>query len=248
MVRGRGNVQAAPVAPPRATKSASSTRPSSSKSSSRRSVKEPAPEPAAAAAPAPPPPLDGDKLKIRVKSIADEFVADPRNTAELLLSADELAGTPDAGRAFAQATIDRLVDCRATERPVLVTMLTTLFQANKLKRSDLESGFKDLIEFIDSYVCDSPNIVDHVGDAIAKCLRLGGVSVSWLCSACDALLRCVPDPKECTLHVDLVRRTVAGMKKDAGDEETRKVFLSEESTLARTLGGSNWSEIKKQLL
>lgn len=246
--RGKGSFAPAPVRVKSSSSSSSKhsskqSSSSSSKSSSRKAAKEPASTPKAAL----PPPLDKEKLELRIKNIANEFIADQSNISELFLSFDEILGTPDASQIFTQKNIDRIVDCKNEERIGIVTMLVTLYGVSKITAADVQLGLGELIEFIDSYAFDCPKIFEYVGDIISKFIHLKALNVLWICSSCNKMLEMSPDKEKATEHIKIMTHTVRSLKSEFGDAEAKAVFLKEESALVKLLGKANWDNLKESI-
>lgn len=125
--------------------------------------------------------LSQEKMERRVKSIRGEYIQDPSNLTELLLSVDELIGTPDYGVKFVQMNSDRIIDCKDDERTAIYNMLSTLVEKNKLSSKDVKDGLADLIEFIDSYVYDAPKAFDYLGDMLTAMYNVKAIDVPWIC-------------------------------------------------------------------
>lgn len=120
-----------------------------------------------------------DKLKNRAKGMRNEFMAD-KNEKELLLSMDDLSGTPDAGRSVVQINLDDAFEAKENERRASIAMVVVLYKSNKLSKSDIEAPMADIIEFIDSLVVDAPGAFNYLGDMLTAFFEIKALSPSWL--------------------------------------------------------------------
>ena len=203
-----------------------------------------APAPAAAAAPSAPAPLSREKLERRIDGIRAEFMQDPSNVEELLLSMDEIAGTPDAPLTLVKRNADRIMDCKDAERKAIVTIVVTLFEKNKLSKADVGNGMAEVIEFIDSFVLDSPKAYEYLGDMLSSLLHVKAVDVAWLCEQTEKT-KVSPgtDAPERT-----IKECMLATKSKFGSLEAQSLYSGGADRLAVLLGNDKWNAIASEVL
>jgi translation initiation factor 4G len=191
-----------------------------------------------------PAPLDDDKFERRVKTILAEYMQDPGNTKELLLSVDELTGTENYGSKFVSVNVDRIIDCKDSERKATYEVLGILVEQKKLTPNDIKAGLVDLIEFIDSYVCDAPRIFDYLGDMLAGMIRTGAVNVAWIGEQAEKT-----KPADASIPEKIIRALVLAIKNDkrGGPAAVKNAFAPHQQAMETLLGAGTWAEIKKEV-
>mmetsp|Transcript_37649 Transcript_37649/g.55475 ORF Transcript_37649/g.55475 Transcript_37649/m.55475 type:complete len:231 (+) Transcript_37649:450-1142(+) len=127
-----------------------------------------------------PPPLTDAKLKIRIGSIRQEFIMDPYNEKELLLSIDELSTTPDAMSKLVSINCEKALDCKDAERKGIIQMISLLATKGKVQPNHVEPGLWDLLEFMQDFVVDIPLVYQYMGDMLTAFLKAKAVRMSWL--------------------------------------------------------------------
>lgn len=185
-----------------------------------------------------------DKIETRAKNMRDEFMNEGRDEKELLLTMDEnLAGNPDAGSIIVQLYADKAMDCKAPEREAMIDILVILYKAKKLTKSDVEVPMADMVEFIDSFVVDSPGAIGFLGEMLAPFLDMKVLSVPWLCEK-TALLMKKEDQKE------VIHKVIVETKKACGDGAARAVFggPNEVKALEQLLGAGEFQAIAAKCL
>lgn len=181
-----------------------------------------------------------EKLKNRAKSMRQEWM-EFQNEDELLLSMDEVLGSPDAGRIIVQANVDHAMDCKAPERDAIIEIITILYGKGKLTNADVQGPMSDCVEFIDSLVLDSPGAFDYLGEMLSTFLNMKALNVAWLC---DATSKCFEEKDK----VKVINSAVEGMKVKYGDAATRACFGgASESRALESLLGSEFQVIAKKL-
>jgi translation initiation factor 4G len=176
-----------------------------------------------------------------------EFTADS-NEEELLLTMDELASTPNAGQTLVQINTDAAMDCKDAEREVIIEMLSILAEKGKLSRSDFETPVGELVEFIDSFVIDSPRAFQYLGDMLAEFIRVKVLDVPWLCRQCAKLKDIDP---ETSSPEKLIGEVIESMKsiEDVGVDGAKTFFgTSGQAALETLLGADKWSVIAAERL
>jgi len=176
-----------------------------------------------------------------------EFMADS-NEDELVLTMNELSSTPNAGLTVVQINTDAAMDCKDAERDAIIEMLSILAEKGKLSRTDFETPMGELIEFIDSFVIDSPRAFKYLGDMLAEFLRVKVLDVPWMCRQCAKLKELDPDTKSAER---VVIETIESMKDiDVVGADGAKSFFgsSSEAALDTLLGADRWSELKAEKL
>ncbi|KAL3909427.1 MAG: hypothetical protein SGARI_002604, partial [Bacillariaceae sp.] len=191
-----------------------------------------------------PKPLDKDKFERRVKTILAEYMQDPSNLSELMLSWDELTGTDDYGKEFVSKSADRIIDCKESERQGTYEMMGILVEKKKISPSDVKEGLVDLIEFIDSYVCDAPRAFEYLGDLLATMVRTGAIDVGWVAEQAEKTkISDASNPEK------IIRALVNAVKNDkrGGPEAVKNAFGRHQDALKALLGDSTWDAIKKEV-
>ena len=153
-----------------------------------------------------------------------------KNEEELLLSMDEVLGSPDAGKIIVQSNVEYALEAKDPERAAINDIVAILFTKGRLKPTDIQDAMLDLVEFIDSFVCDSPGAFGYVGEMLATFLNIKALNIPWLC---DATSRCMNQPDK----LKVIDNAVEKMKAKYGDDEARACF-----------GGANESRALEQLL
>ena len=121
-----------------------------------------------------------DKLETRARNMRAEFM-NGGDEKELLLTMDEnLGGNPDAGNIVVQFYSDQAMDCKAPERKAMVEILVILFKAGKLTKSDIQMPMAELVEFIDSFVVDSPGAIGFLREMLAPFFEMKVLDANWL--------------------------------------------------------------------
>jgi len=209
--------------------------------SSRQQYEKPAPPPKADPAPAKPAakPMSEEKLKLRAKTMRAEFM-ESNNKEELLLSMEDLKATPDAGRVIVQASVDAAIDCKDAERAAIITVLSTLYSNGKLTSDDISGPFGEIVEFIDSFVVDSPRAMDYVADLMAEFLHIKALNVGWLCEQAKKLeefsAHLIPNLIECCVKSSVKRFSAA---------EAKIHFGGSTDALTKLIGAEKWSQIEQ---
>lgn len=217
------------VSPPK-QKGASSLRPNASS---------PPPQTASTAAP-----LSKEKLERRIDNIRAEYMQDPSNVEELLLSMDDLAGTPNSSFTFVQRNADRIMDCKDDERKAIGDMIVTLFQKGKLSSEDVGNGMGEMIEFIDSFVIDSPRAYEYLGDVLSSILNVGAVDLGWLIKETNKT-KISPDADA---PERVVKETMIAYSNKYGKDKTKSFFTPSEGALANLVGKDKWNAISSSVL
>jgi hypothetical protein len=189
--------------------------------------------------------LSKDLLERRVDSMRSEFMQDPSNTAELLLSMDDLAGTQDAGSILVSRYADRSMDCKEGERQAIISILTLLVESQKLTKDDIRSGLADSIEFVDSTVIDCPKAYEYLGEMLAPMIRLNAIDVNWLCEQCEKPKELDPESPVPAL---VVKNAAIAVKSKFGADAARSIFSNTDVALCGLIGADKWSAIRGDVL
>jgi len=216
-----------------------STKPSVFAALADDSLASPAPNASATTSAAP---LDKETLKRKIKSMRNDFISDGGNVDELLLSFEEVSGTPDAGRIIVSNNMDRLVDCKDTERSAIVRIICVLFEKGKISTSDIESGLTDTIEFIDSIVFDAPRVFEFVGEVLSEMLRIKAIDMNWICEQCE---KTKSDPTT-QAPERLITETMKALKKSSEKLE-EAIAKDSDKALVKLLGEDAWNTISETL-
>lgn len=188
------------------------------------------------------PPLDKDKLERRIKTIRNEYMQDPNNIKELMLSMDELTGTDNYGVQFVSQNADRMIDCKEDERKAMYQMLGILVAEKKLSSNDVKDGLIDIIEFIDSYVCDAPMAFDYLGRLLAVMIRSNAIDVTWIgLQAEKTKISSGDNPGK------IIRATIKAVHADKGIEAVKNSFGPHQLSMEKLLGKDTWVQIKSEI-
>ena len=198
---------------------------------------------ARAPAPAAPEPLSREKLERRVKTIRSEYMQDPNNLEELLLSFDELSGTPDAGTQFVSFNSDRIIDCKDNERKAIYAMLKVLVEKGKLSSANVKAGLVDLIEFIDSYVYDAPKAFDYLGEMLSTMLLVNALDIPWICEQAEKTKVSSDDNPE-----KIIRALAGAIEASKGKDEVKSLFVGGSTKSVETLLADKWAVVSKDIL
>jgi len=188
------------------------------------------------------PPLDKDKFDRRVKTIRNEFIQDPNNLKELLLSMDELTGTKDYGSQFVSKNADHMIDCKESERAAMFLLLEVCAKEGKISSNDIKAGLVDIIEFIDSYVCDAPLAFDYLGRMLATMIRCNALDVTWVGKEAEKTkISSDANPEK------IIRALIKAIKADKGIEAVKTAFGPHQKAMETLLGAEKWDSIKKEM-
>lgn len=208
----------------------------------RKQRKEPAPTPDATPdEPPAPAPLSAEKLENRVKSIRAEFL-EGKDVIELLLSVDELRTTPEAGKKLVQSSLDKALDSKDDERESIYTMLATLYAKKKISSDDVRPELGEMIEFLGSFIVDSPKAMKYLGDIVADFIRVGAIDIAWLCQATKIL-----QENDSHLIPSFIQLCIISVITRNGIEEARLSVSKDVSFLTELLGIEKWNEISANL-
>ena len=247
-VIGRGGGGRAPTTPVRIATRPSSSKPTASRSKSPKQPsrsKSPKRDPEAVKNVGPAP-LTKEKLERRIDSIRNEFIQDPSNVEELMLSVDELSGTPDAGTTLVSRNGDRIFDCKDAEREAISEMLALLYEKDKISKDHVRNGLAEAVEFIDSFVIDSPKAYDYLADVLSAMLKVEALDAAWLCEQAEKLML---DP-DTVSHEKVVRKTMEVMKEKYGAVAVRRAFAGADVSLklAGLLGADKWNDMASEII
>jgi translation initiation factor 4G len=193
-----------------------------------------------------PDPLSPDKLERRIKTIRMEYLEESSNVEELMVSVDELSGTPNAGMTLVSKNADRIFECKDAERDAISAMLTMLFDKGKLANDDIRNGLVDVVEFIADIVIDSPKAYEYLGDLLSAMLKIKALDVSWLCEQCEKLKSLDPDSDA---PEKVVRKTMEATKQKFGVDALASCFGGKDDLqLAGLLGPDKWNAIASEML
>ncbi len=193
--------------------------------------------------PSPPPvptaePLSEEKLKLKAKTMRAEYMEQP-NEDDLFLTMDELQKHEGAARGIVQASVDAALDCKDEERAAIITIISLLFTNGKLTSEDIGGPFGDIIEFIDSFVVDSPRAMEYMGDMTAEFLHIKALDVAWLCTQAKKL-------EEFSAHLipQVIDQCVKSIINRYSLDEAKIHFASASNELIGLLGQEKWNEIE----
>ena len=197
------------------------------------------------AEPAPPPkpvaePMNEDKLKLRAKNMRNEYMQE-NNQEELILSMDDLKATPNAGHVIVQASLDTAIDCKEAEREAIIAILSILYRNNKLTATDISAPFAEIVEFIDSFVVDSPRALEYLGDLMAEFLKIQALDVNWLCTQAKKL-------EEFSAHLipSVIENCVKSSSNRFNVDFAKDKFGSATDAITGLIGVDKWTEIESK--
>ena len=206
--------------------------------------KQAAPKTGGASSSSEPAPLSQEKLERRIKSMRSEYIQDPKNTAELLLSMDELGGTKDAGLTLVSKSADALLECKEAERKAISDVIRILYENKKLTSAEIKDGLVDAVEFIDSSVIDCPKLYEYVGDLLAVLFEAKAVDVAWYVETVE---KTKTDPNT-PAPEKITRATIGSVRKSGGASAAQGIFGSSSSQMNGLVGADKWSAISNDLL
>lgn len=187
-------------------------------------------------------PLDEDKLKRRIKTIRSEYMQDPSNRKELLLSVDEITGTKDYGIQLVSQNADCMIDCKEDERAAIYAMLEILVDEGKISSSDVKAGLIDTVEFIDSLVYDAPFAFDYLGRMLATMIRCNAIDVSWIGQEAEKTkVSSEANPEK------IIRALIKAIGADKGIEAIKGAFRPHQTAMEKLLGAEKWASIKTEI-
>jgi len=188
------------------------------------------------------PPLDKDQFERRIKTIRNEYMQDPSNLKELMLSMDELIGTENYGSQFVSLNADLMIDCKEDERKAIYLLLETLVKEGRISSNDVKAGLVDIIEFIDSFVCDAPMAFDYLGRMLATMIRSNAVDVSWIGQQAEKTkLSSDANPEK------IIRATIKAINTDKGIDAVKNSFGPHQMAMEALLGEDKWTIIKAEI-
>lgn len=154
---------------------------------------------------------------------------------------DEVLGSPNAGKIIVQANLDHAIECKPPERAAIIEIISILFTNDKITSLDVQGPMKDIVEFIDSFLCDSPGVFGYVGDMLSTFLNIKALDVIWLC---DATSKCLDNADK----VKVIDHTVQAFKSKYGDAATQACFGGASETRAlESLLGPDFQSIARLL-
>lgn len=194
-----------------------------------------------------PPALSDEKLERRINTIRNEFVQDPNSIDELLLSVDELSGTPDYGTKLVSQNGDWIFEARDAERNAISEMLAILFEKGKLTKSEVQEGLSELVEFIDSFALDAPKAFEYLADVLSALFKVEALDAAWLCEQAEKTK--ISDP-ETTAHEKIVQKTMEAMKTKYGVEAVERAFAGTDDSLklAGLVGADKWNAMTAAIM
>ena len=120
----------------------------------------------------------------------------------------------------------------------LISVISILFRKGKLTSDDIGLPFADIIEFIDSFVVDSPRAMEYLGDMAAEFFHIKALDVAWLCGQAKKL-------EEFSGHLipDVIENCAKSLVKAYSVDEAKTLFGAANSALIGLLGAEKWNEI-----
>ena len=170
----------------------------------------------------------------------EKSIADKDNISDLLLSMDELQNTPDAGKTVVQVNVDYAMDSKEDERQAVISMIKILFEKKKLSSDDIQQPIGELVEFMDSFVVDSPHAMKYFGNMVAEFLAIKALNLSKLCEDAKKL-------EENSAHVipSVIEEIIKSFSSLHGVGASRSIFNATPD-LMKLLGADKWDEMAKR--
>jgi len=188
------------------------------------------------------PPLDKDKFERRIKTIRNEYIQDPKNLKELMLSMDELTGTKNYGSQLVSLSADHMIDCKEAERNAVFLLLEVLVNEKKISSNDVKIGLVDTIEFIDSLVCDAPMAYDYLGRMLATMIRSNAIDVTWIGQQAEKTKQ-----SSDAIPEKIIRAIIKAIHADKGTEAVKNSFGPHQAAMETLLGKNKWVVIKAEI-
>ena len=190
-------------------------------------------------------PMANEKVKLRAKSMRAEFMQNPDDKKEFLLSMDDLSGTPNAGAVIVHVNVDYAIECQDAERDSIIMMLSTLYENGKLSPTDFQPSVSELIQFIGDFVIDSPRVFEYLGKMLAEFIHIRALTVPWMCQQCTKLNETNPNNNE---PEKVIKATIDAMKEKHGTKDTKTSFSGAAKDLVKLLGADKWASISSEKL
>ena len=111
---------------------------------------------------------------------------------------------------------------------------------------DIQSGLAELVEFIDSFVLDSPKAYDYLAEVLSDLIVVEALDAGWLCEQAEKL-KLSP---EADGHEKVVRKTMEAMKKKHGVDAVHKSFGGTDDSLklAGLIGADKWNSMGSDIM
>jgi translation initiation factor 4G len=192
-----------------------------------------------------PAPLSQDKLERLVNNMRMEYLEDSSNVEELMVSIDELSGTPDAGMTLVSKNADRIFECKDAERDAISAMLTVLFEKGNLTKGDIRNGLVDVVEFIADIFIDSSKAYEYVGNLLSAMLKIKVLDTAWPCEPLEKLKAVDPDSDA---PEKVVRKSMEATRQKFGVDAVKSCFGSKDDLqLVALLGADKGNVIASEL-
>lgn len=171
-----------------------------------------------------------------------EWTADP-NKKELMMSIDEVLASPDASKIIVQVNIDYAADCKVSELKSIITMIDTLYKSQKVTKSDIQTAMADLVEYIDSFACDNPNIYGYVGDLFCAFANSNALTLGWLCASTGKV-------GDGSCKVKVIAGVMKSVKTKFGEGAVKDCFggKADRGALESLLGAAKFQELATEFL
>jgi hypothetical protein len=169
-----------------------------------------------------------------------EWLQDP-NESELMMSVDKVLATPGASKTIVRTNIDYTADCKLSELQKIIDMIMALYLNKKVSGSDIEAAMTDLVEFIDSFACDNPQVFHYVGQMFSTFTNANILTAAWLC---DCTSRVMGD--DCKFKV--IEEAMKSLKGAHGAKGVVSCFGSDKDALERLLGPAKAQELSSLMV
>lgn len=186
--------------------------------------------------------MSEDKLKLRATNMLKEWIQDS-NESELMMSIDEVLATPNAGKMIVQTIIDYSADCKTSELKLIIDLIMVLHRNKKVSSPDIEVAMADIVEFIDSFACDNPQVFHYVGEMFSVFASGKILTFAWLCNCTSRVMG--DDYK-----AKVIEEAMKSMKKTYGVGAIVSCFdvKGDRNSLEQLLGPAKVQELSARML
>jgi translation initiation factor 4G len=188
-------------------------------------------------------PLKEADLERKIKGMRSDFIGCNGNVQELLLTWDEISGTPNAGLELVKKHVEYMMDSKDVERDAIYKIIRELSERGKLTKADVQDGLVDAIEFIDDIAVDCPRAHDYLGTLIGDMLRIKMFDLGWLCDQCEKTK--VDSNSEASEK--LIRSAFIGWRKSTSSETVKAQVQLYISRLRDLIGESTIQTIMNEV-
>ena len=189
-------------------------------------------------------PLKEADLERKIKGMRSDFIGCNGNTQELMLTWDEISGTPNAGLELVKKHVEYMMDGKNDEREAIYKIIRELSERGKLTKADVQGGLVDAIEFIDDIAVDCPRAHEYLGTLIGDMLRIKMFDIGWLCDQCE---KTKVDNSNSAASEKLLRSAFSEWKKSTSSEVVKPQLQINISRLKELIGESTMQSIINEI-